>query len=84
MLTIKHIRPDGAEAIDIVRRALWYPAGAIEASSSPTGTLTLITPTSDSFDIDCGTVYVMNEQGKTVGVYDITPGVPRQPHRSAA
>lgn len=84
MLTVKHIRPDGAEAIDIARRALWYPEKNPETSDSPTGILTVITPTSDSFDITSGTVYVMNDLGKTIGVYDITPGVPRQMHRSAA
>ena len=78
MLTIKHIRHDGAEAIDVARRALWYPDADPKSSDSPTGILTVITPTSDSFNIDCGTVYVMNEQGKTVGTYDITPGAPRQ------
>lgn len=83
MLTVKHIRHDGAEAIDIARRVLWYPNEYPEASS-PAGLLTIITPTNDSFDIDCGTVYVMNDLGKTIGVYDITPGVPRPMHRSAA
>lgn len=84
MLTIKHIRPDGAEAIDMARRALWYPNAETLTSDGPTGSLTVITPANDSFEIDCGTVYVMNELGKTVGVYDLTPGVPRHAHRSAA
>jgi hypothetical protein len=78
MLTVKHIRFDGAETIDHAERAIFYPnADAPEQRNSPCphwgGCITVVPPSGSHFDWRSGVVYVMNEAGSTVGKYDLGP-----------
>ena len=72
MLTIRTIDPDGLEVVREIRNTMLRPA-----KESPTGSpcLTYFLEHSegndwpDCVDVYCGTVYVMNESGKTVASY---------------
>jgi hypothetical protein len=74
MLTVKHIRADGAETIDHADRVIYYPPhNYVTNELSPTphegGTLTVVGAISGGVDWMSGTVYVMNENGSTVAKY---------------
>jgi hypothetical protein len=75
MLTVKHIRFDGAEEIGTTSRVLFYPSDTMRMfPDAPNphlqGMVTLVSPNGTT-DIHGGIVYVMNESGKTVSKYDL-------------
>lgn len=82
MLTVKHIRFDGAETIDHAERVIFYPhadegnLGSIKGPMAPhrIGVVTAVGAISGGVDWHSGTVYVMNENGATVAKYDLGPG----------
>lgn len=88
MLTVKHIRFDGAEEVDYADRVLYYPAIYSEDSNSGPlssgigGTVTVVRSGIHSIDHRDGTVYVMNGGGATVSKYVL--GVPTSPAEGAA
>lgn len=81
MLTVKHIRFDGAETIDHAERVIFYPDDSCEGGGSRPavphlrGVVTLVGATSGGVDWHSGLIYVMNENGATVAKYDLGPGV---------
>lgn len=72
MLTVKHIRADGAETIDRAERVIFYPPTAQSAvNPHDGGVVTAVGAISGGVDWVSGTVYVMNEHGSTVARYDL-------------
>ncbi len=78
MLTVKHIRSDGAETTDHADRAIFYPnVEAPDQINSPCphwgGCVTVVPPSGPHFGWHSGVVYVMNANGATVAKYDLGP-----------
>lgn len=79
MLTVKHIRFDGAETIDHAERVIFYPSENPDQKNTPCphwgGSVTVLED-GDSFDWRSGVIYVMNETGATISKYDLGDGAP--------
>jgi hypothetical protein len=77
MLTIKHIRFDGAETIDYADRVIFYPSDNADQLNTPCphwgGLITAVGAISGGVDWKSGVVYVMNDNGATIGKYDLGP-----------
>lgn len=76
MLTVKHIRFDGAESIDYCQRVLFNPSVNRGQLDTPCphwdGWVSLIDAIRGrNIDYDSGIVYVMNEAGSTISKYDL-------------
>lgn len=69
MLTVKHITPDGETIFpSITRTALWREPTAI---GEPAKATIFAENAAGGITFDAGTVYVMNENGSTVGKYEL-------------
>lgn len=73
MLTVKHIRFDGAETIDHAERVIFYPDDEAQVADSPhlSGVVTAVGAISGGVDWHSGVVYVMNDNGSTIAKYDL-------------
>lgn len=67
MLTIRHIGNRGDESIYSVESVNWYP-------NAETREVVAFIPNGQPWHIKEGTVYVMNDMGKTVAKYDMECG----------
>jgi hypothetical protein len=70
MLTVKHIAVSGEEMIYPTPRVNFVPSTAKEAASNG-DSLWIYDETGRAHELYGGTVYVMNENGKTVSRYDL-------------
>ncbi len=73
MLTVKYIQPDGIQNVFEVYEVVMAPS---ERVSGAIGNVTFVRPKSPSdqgnlVNVSCGTVYVMNQSGKTVATYEM-------------
>jgi hypothetical protein len=76
MLTIKHITPLGFEGVFEAREVFTEPiCGRV--------VLGVISPSKEKSFIEAGTVYVMNELGKTVSVYEVKSLNEESPNKAA-
>jgi hypothetical protein len=75
MLTVKHIRFDGAETVDVAERVIFYPSDKADMSGTPTpyagGSVSLVGARAAIGDYHHGVVYVMNDKGATISKYDL-------------
>lgn len=78
MLTVKHIRFDGAESLDHADRVLYYPSDQADVRDTPTphagGAVSLVKfghAADGEHGYHDGIVYVMNDRGATVARYDL-------------
>jgi hypothetical protein len=75
MLTVKHINMIGTETIITAKRVIFYqPNQQAPATPNPHsgGMITIVPPVGDVHeDIGDGTVFVMNDAGKTISRYDL-------------
>lgn len=88
MLTVKHVSPSGNElvfpALEVAYNPHHFESAAVDGPSAPMGYVWYTPPTAPSdprygtpiHRLDNGTVYVMNEAGKTVSVYRLANGDP--------
>lgn len=81
MLTIKNVLPNNDEEVFTARRLTFSPARVIKNETGQTGHPTQLpdeifaetdTPTKDVVVLDKGTVYVMNDNGRTVATYHLS------------
>jgi hypothetical protein len=68
MLTIKHVKIGGDEVLEQVDRAEFRPK---EAGASYEGGRVLAERLNESLTFTGGTIFVMNDFGKTVARYDL-------------
>lgn len=75
MLTLKHIRFDGTETIDHAERVIFYspPNGDQRPCPHWGGRITAVGAIGGGVDWRSGLVYVMNDNGATIGKYDLGP-----------
>lgn len=76
MLTVKYINPDGINTVFEAHEVVMAPS---ERVSGAIGHVSFVRPKSPSdngnlVQVSCGTVYVMNQYGKTVATYEMEDG----------
>lgn len=74
MMTVKHILQTGAEYVYGTSHVNFVPSGAVKGNSgapTPPDTVWRYDADGRAHPLTGGTVYVMNEHGKTVSRYDI-------------
>jgi hypothetical protein len=73
MFTVKHIDSGGEERIFEAEKVRFTPGtpGTPECSQAPKTLWVLDPPGISDWPVTGGTVFVMNENGKTVGRYDL-------------
>lgn len=90
MLTVKHITLSGTEMIIPASRVWFYPSDdqkqSLKAVPQGSGMVTVVPPQSAGLlapheDLHGGTVFVMNEHGKTVSRYDLGASMVPMDHR---
>lgn len=75
MLSVKHIMPNGRETVRLVEKVEFDPVSSRTAKSSDDCDYIFIWVGRDFPErIEVGTVYVMNENGKTVATYKLGDG----------
>lgn len=86
MLTVKHIRHDGAETIDSAERVIFYAPEGMDSTPTPHvgGSITAVNRGGIEAEWFSGTVYVMNERGATIAKYDMGGGPAPRPITQAA
>lgn len=70
MMSVKHITFRGEEFIYPTSHVNYVPASAINDAGSP-DTVWIYPPDQPALPLNGGTIFVMNEHGKTVSRYDI-------------
>jgi len=76
MLTVKQVRFDGAETVDVAERVIYYPSDRADMRGTPTpyagGAIALVKAgVADEIMFCDGNIYVMNDHGATVAKYDL-------------
>ena len=86
MFTVKHISNhcEDLYTAESVRHTSTAPFSVTADGNASTGTLELILEDDSAKYLDCGTVYVMNDMGKTVAKYALTYYEPRVTQQEAA
>lgn len=79
MMTIKHITPSGAEFVFPATRINYVPLDAtrLKGRDEPPATLWHYNAEGSAVPITDGSVYVMNEHGRTVARYTLSDNGPQ-------
>lgn len=85
MLTVKYFHPDGTQNVFEAHEVVMAPS---ERASGSIGSVSFVRPKTPAdsgtlVNVSVGTVYVMNDTGKTVATYDLS-GMNALPARSSA